>query len=184
MSALRTGSLIGAIITMGLTAGLFWAFAYSVMNALANVDDRTFVNVFNKINVAILNPWFAFCFGGGLVFAIIAALTHLGADHRPVLLWAGVAGVLYVVALAITMGINVPLNNSLALVDPSESAATLAAARQSFEGKWVTWNIVRAGVHTAAFGAMCWALYLAGRHAADLTGVGVSGHVAATAVLG
>src|SRR6476661_6009778 len=106
MSALRTGSLIGAIITMGLTAGLFWAFAYSVMNALANVDDRTFVDVFNKINVAILNPWFTFCFGGALVFAIIAALTHLGADHRTVLLWVVVAGLFYVVALAITMGIN------------------------------------------------------------------------------
>ncbi|MCX5043487.1 DUF1772 domain-containing protein [Aldersonia sp. NBC_00410] len=184
MSALRTGSLIGAIVTMGLTAGLFWAFAYSVMNALASVDDRTFVDVFNKINIAILNPWFAFCFGGGLVFAIIAALTHLGADHRTVLLWVAVAGAFYVVALAITMGINVPLNDRLARVDPTESAATLAAARQDFESSWVRWNIVRAGVHTAAFGVMCWALYQAGRHTADLTAVGVSGHVAATADLG
>ncbi|WP_068272710.1 DUF1772 domain-containing protein [Aldersonia kunmingensis] len=184
MSALRTGSLIGAIITMGLTAGLFWAYAYSVMNALANVDDRTFVDVFNKINVAILNPWFAFCFGGGLVFAVIAALTHLDADRRKVLLWVVVAAAFYVLALAITMGINVPLNNGLAQVDPSDSAAMLAAARQDFESKWVTWNIVRAGVHTAAFGVMCWALYQAGRHAHDVTGVGASGHVAAMAGLG
>lgn len=38
----------------------------------------------------------------------------------------------------------------------------LKAARESFEGRWVTWNIVRALAHTAAFGTLAWALFLHG----------------------
>ncbi|REK90299.1 DUF1772 domain-containing protein [Streptomyces inhibens] len=38
----------------------------------------------------------------------------------------------------------------------------LKAARDSFERRWVTWNIVRALAHTAAFGLLAWALFLHG----------------------
>ncbi|MFD0169018.1 DUF1772 domain-containing protein [Streptomyces decoyicus] len=46
--------------------------------------------------------------------------------------------------------------------DMADRPGALKAARDSFEGRWVTWNIVRALAHTAAFGMLAWALFLHG----------------------
>ncbi|MFG2532482.1 hypothetical protein [Streptomyces sp. NPDC048516] len=43
---------------------------------------------------------------------------------------------------------------------PAGRPGALKAARESFEGRWVTWNIERALAHTAAFGTLAWALFL------------------------
>lgn len=45
---------------------------------------------------------------------------------------------------------------------PADRPDALKAARERFEGRWVTWNIVRALAHTAAFGTLAWALFLHG----------------------
>jgi len=47
-----------AVVTAGLAAGLFFFNASTVMPALADVDDRTFVEVMDKINDAVYNPVF------------------------------------------------------------------------------------------------------------------------------
>jgi uncharacterized membrane protein len=159
--------MLGATLTVGLMAGLFAAFSYAVMPGLSRSDDRTFVQAMRGINTAILNPWFAVCFGGALVFLVAAALTHLRAPQRPVLPWIIAALVLYVAVLVVTMAINVPLNDKLEAAAGLDQASGLAAARSSFEGAWVTWNLVRAIASTAAFGCLSWALVLAGRVSAS-----------------
>ncbi|MFI0937508.1 hypothetical protein [Streptomyces sp. NPDC021020] len=45
----------------------------------------------------------------------------------------------------------------------------LAAARKGFEDSWVAWNIVRALLHTAAFGCLLWALIVFGTHRSQET---------------
>ena len=52
----RTGVLAAATITTGLMAGLYYAYACSVMLGLSRTGDRTFVSAMQQINVAILNP--------------------------------------------------------------------------------------------------------------------------------
>ena len=52
----RSGALAAATLTTGLMAGLYYAYAYSVMLGLSRTDDRTFVSAMQQINVAILNP--------------------------------------------------------------------------------------------------------------------------------
>jgi uncharacterized membrane protein len=47
--------LVAATVTMGLIAGLFYAYACSVMLGLRQTDARTFVYAMQRINVAILN---------------------------------------------------------------------------------------------------------------------------------
>src|SRR5215210_6268399 len=54
----RGGAVVAATLTTGLMAGLYYAFAISVMLGLSRTDDHTFVSVMQQINVAILNPWF------------------------------------------------------------------------------------------------------------------------------
>jgi uncharacterized membrane protein len=156
-------ALVAATITTGLMAGLLYAYACSVMIALRRTDDRTFVDVMQRINVAIVNAWFLASFLGALVFTTLAAVLHLGADGRPVLPWILVALGLYVAALIITIGFNIPLNNDLAKAGDPDQITDLAAVRERFEASWVRWNVVRAVAATAALACLAWALVLHGR---------------------
>ena len=56
MELFRSGALAAATITTGLMAGLYYAYACSVMPGLSRTDDRTFVSAMQQINVAIINP--------------------------------------------------------------------------------------------------------------------------------
>ncbi|MGH3329398.1 MAG: DUF1772 domain-containing protein [Streptomycetales bacterium] len=159
----RGATLVAATMAMGLSAGLLYAYACSVMLALRGTDDRTFVDVMQRINVAILNGWFAVGFVGALVFTTLAVVLHLGGEGLPVLPWIVAALVLYGVALGITMRFNVPLNNELAAAGEPDHIADLATVRERFEAPWVRWNIARAVASTAALGCLSWALVLHGR---------------------
>ena len=56
--------LLAARILGALLAGVFFAYAVSVMPALGAMDDDTFVKVMNKVNVVIVNPVFLAVFLG------------------------------------------------------------------------------------------------------------------------
>jgi uncharacterized membrane protein len=159
----RSGALAAATLTTGLMAGLYYAYACSVMLGLSRTDDRTFVSAMQQINVAIINPWFIVSFFGAFVFTASAGVLHLHGDWRTVLPWIAAALVLYVATLVITTGFNVPLNNELAAAGDPDRTADLAAVRERFEASWVRWNIARAVASTAAFGCLTWALVLHGR---------------------
>jgi uncharacterized membrane protein len=163
LELLRGGALAAATLTTGLMAGLYYAYAISVMLGLSMTDDRTFVSAMQQINVAILNPWFFVSFFGALVFTALAGVLHLPGDWRAVLPWIVAALVLYLATLVITFGFNVPLNNELAAAGDAERIADLAGVRERFEASWVRWNIARAVASTAAFGCLIWALVLHGR---------------------
>ncbi|MGQ5261271.1 anthrone oxygenase family protein [Micromonospora sp. ZYX-F-536] len=163
MGFLRTASLFAATLTTGLTAGLFAAFAYAVMPGLGRTDDRTLVLAMQRINESILNGWFAVCFGGALVFTLLAAVSHLGDGRRAVLPWIVAALLLYLVVLGVTAVVNVPLNNVLARAGDVDRVGDLAALRERFEAAWVRGNVVRAVASTGAFGLLAWALVGLGR---------------------
>ncbi|WP_067692179.1 anthrone oxygenase family protein [Nocardia jejuensis] len=157
----KTGALVVATLTSGLTAGLFAGFAYSVMPGLKRSDDHAFVEVMRNINVVIVNPLFMTLFFGGLMSGVIAMLGLWPEVSARLRLWlvAGVAS--YVVMLGVTSGINVPLNDQLAVGDLNQ--IDLAAVRSDFEDTWVVWNIVRALANLVAFVSFTWALVLFSR---------------------
>lgn len=162
MFALRMAALVAATLSTGLIAGLFYGYANSVMPALNQTDDRTMIDVMQRINVVILNPVFMIGFMGTVAFTILAAALHLGKDSRTTLIWIGIALVLNVIAFAVTSGLNVPLNDQLAAAGDPAQIGDLAAVRSQFESSWVRWNIVRAAVHALAFLALMGALFVAG----------------------
>ncbi|MGW4634220.1 anthrone oxygenase family protein [Nocardia sp. NPDC004415] len=162
MYAIRLSAIVFALLSTGLIAGVFYAYAISVMPALARTDARTLIDVMQKINVVIINPWFMFGFLGTVGFTALAAALSLGREHRTTLIWIGIALALNVIAFAVTAGLNVPLNDALAAAGDPASIGDLAAVRADFEASWVRWNIVRAVLHTAAFLVLCGALFAAG----------------------
>lgn len=108
----RGGALAAATLTTGLMAGLYYAYAISVMLGLSMTDDRTFVSVMQQINVAILNPWFFVSFFGALVFTALATVLHLHGDWRAVLPWIAAALVLYVATLVTHLALTCRLTMS------------------------------------------------------------------------
>jgi uncharacterized membrane protein len=150
---MRTFALLLATITTGLMSGVYAAYAFSVMPGLRGADDRTFVDVMQRFNVAILNGWFLLCFLGGLVFGVLALVLGWGTPAR---LWIALGVGLYVLSLLITFVVNVPLNNALM----AASVDVPGAARAAFEARWVIWNLVRALASTAGFALLAWSLRL------------------------
>lgn len=146
MSTVSMVVLVAALITAGLIAGLFYAYACSVMPGLARGDDKTFVEGMRGINVAIVNPVFMLTFLGAPLLAVVTIFLHLGSPALP---WV-IAGAVFLVAmLVITGAVNIPMNNAL-----DAGRTSYAELRAAFEASWVRWNVVRALVSTAGFGCL------------------------------
>lgn len=165
MNGLRVASLMAALMTTGLMAGVYGIYSNAFMPGLAKTDDKTFVGAFQAVDRAIVNPLFLLLgFLGAAVFTVLAALLSLKEKALP---WIAVAFALYLITMILTIAVNVPLNDALkAAGDPS--TIDVAAARAAFnESKWVAFNLVRTLLALVSFGLLGWALYLTGKSAAQ-----------------
>lgn len=158
LDMLRSATLVAATLTTGLFAGLFYTFAVSVMLGLRQVDDRTFVDAMQQINVATENGWFFASFLGAPLLAALATALHLSPGNRHALPWIVTGFALAVAAVIITVAVNVPLNDALVAAGEPGQIADLAAVRSNFEAAWVRWNVARVVTSTAAFGCLIWAV--------------------------
>jgi uncharacterized membrane protein len=123
-------------------------FAHAIMPGLKNTDDRTFVAAFQSTDRATVDPRFlGVTFFGPVVAMTAAALADRRAQRR-VPIVAALA--LYLVAVAITVQVNIPLNNAItAAGDPDR--IDLAAVRARFaEKRWARWNNGRVRTSTSA----------------------------------
>jgi uncharacterized membrane protein len=143
--------LVAATVLTGLAAGVFALYTHTIMPGLKKTDDRTFVGAFQQLDRAIINPWFMVTFFGPLFLIGASAFMHLGAGERSSLPWLIAAFVLYLLAVILTMAVNVPMNDALkAAGDPAH--IDVAKARADFdESKWVRWNNVRTVTSSVAF---------------------------------
>ncbi|GAA2136357.1 hypothetical protein GALLR39Z86_38990 [Glycomyces algeriensis] len=159
---LRTGTLLLATITTGLTAGVYVDWSNTIMPGLGDVDDRTFVAAFQALDAAIMNPLFlGLEFTGSLLLIALALVLHIRSGQRAALLWLSVALAAYLVSVVITMGVNEPLNQQLRSVTEAASDADFAAARALLdEARWTAWNTVRALAALTAFGSLAWSLVI------------------------
>ncbi|MDO3651103.1 anthrone oxygenase family protein [Nocardia mangyaensis] len=162
MFEIRLAAIVVALVSTGLTAGVFYAYAISVMPALARTGDRTLIDVMQKVNTVIINPWFMIGFLGTVGFTALAAVLHLGSGHRVTLIWLGIALALNVIAFGVTIALNVPLNEALDAAGDPAAIADTAAVRADYEAGWVRWNVLRAVLHAAAFLVLCGAVFVAG----------------------
>ena len=158
MTSFRTAALVAATFTSGLSAGLFYAYFFSVMPGLGASDDRTFVTAMQWINVKILNGWFAVAFAGAPLLSVLAGVLLLvgGAPAGTALALAG--AVLAVLTVVVTFVWNVPLNNALMRAGEPDRIADLAEVRRRFEAPWVRWNTVRTATSVAGFACLVGAL--------------------------
>lgn len=159
-STMGTATLLGAILATAMVAGLMFCFAHSVMPGLGMLDDRDHLTAFQRIDEAVANPWMMLTFLGSPVLVLAALLLHLP-GRSPSLPWLVAALVLVVATAIITGVIHLPMNAAIQHAAPEFHDA--ASLRARYEGRWVRWNVVRAGTSTGALGALSWALFVTGR---------------------
>jgi uncharacterized membrane protein len=132
-----TAGAVGA----GVIGGVFFTFTAFVMPALKKLPPAQGISAMQSINkLAVTPPLMLVLFGTAILSVVTAswAVRHWGQPLAPWLLTAGLA---YLAAIVITMVGNIPLNNSLAGLDPH--AAGAPAQWASFVTRWTVWNSLR-----------------------------------------
>jgi uncharacterized membrane protein len=143
-----TGLTVASAVGAGLMAGLLFAFSTSVMPALRTQPATTAIPTMQSANVTILNPVFLLLFVGTTAAAVALACTAPFAHAHPPALRVLGALVFVVGCILVTAAVNVPMNNTLAALDPSTPAA--ATYWVTYLHRWTSWNNVRTGASALA----------------------------------
>jgi uncharacterized membrane protein len=160
---LSTALILIPTVLVGLMAGLFFAFDVSVMPGLADGDNRIYVTAMQHFNANIDgNGLFGMAFVCALLVAVASAIVELRRGRRKVALLVGIAAALYFVVLMITFAVNIPLNNELAKAGNAAKLTDFSIV-EKFKSTWVTTNILRTLLCTAALTVLARALVLYGR---------------------
>lgn len=131
-----------AILGTGIIGGVFFAFSSFVMRALGRLPAAQGLAAMQSINVVVINPHFLGAFlgtAGISLAAIVVAGLRWGKAGAAL---DATAGVLYFVGtFLVTVLGNVPLNNALEKVQPSDANA--AETWNDYLRRWTNWNHLR-----------------------------------------
>jgi len=138
MDVLLAATAIGCA-AMG---GVFFAFSFFVMRALARLPPAQGVAAMQSINVVAITPVFMTALFGTAAACVAVAASAL-------IEWRGLVSVYllggslsYVIGtILVTMVCNVPLNNALAGMSPASGDA--ASFWLKYVRQWTAWNHVR-----------------------------------------
>jgi uncharacterized membrane protein len=140
-----------AAVSSAAVAGLFYAFSTFVMRGLDRAQPPEAIAAMRGINAeAQANVAFLLLFVGSTLLALgvgVAAALRLTTPGSGCVLAGAVLGV---VALVVTMAVNVPLNSRLGAVDPAAlSPADALREWNAYLTPWTAWNHVRAAAPLA-----------------------------------
>jgi uncharacterized membrane protein len=143
--------IVKLVVTLGcgLIAGVFFAFSTFIMKALAQQPTAQGIATMQAINITVINPWFMTVFIGTAIACMGVAIATLLNWYQPHAIYLLIGSLLYLVGtFGVTIVCNVPLNESLAIVDPNSlDGATLWA---KYLTNWTFWNHVRTVAAIAA----------------------------------
>ena len=142
MQEVITATLWFAAISVGLMAGVYFAFSAFVMQALDAAGRPAGMAAMQSINRIIVRSLFLPLFFASSLACLLLAVFG-------VMLWGSagawqmvIGGVIYLVGmLAVTAFANVPLNNALEAVDAAGAEAE--AMWRRYMQRWLPWNHVR-----------------------------------------
>jgi uncharacterized membrane protein len=133
---------IFAALGSGMIGGLLFAFSNFVMRALAQQPPESGIRSMQAINISIINPLFFLVFLGTVLASMILAITALPRLSSPSTIFLLIGCVIYIVGtFGVTLAFNVPLNNRLAILEPSTTQA--AEFWREYVSSWLQWNHVR-----------------------------------------
>jgi len=139
---LKSLALVSLLLT-GAIFGFFYAWVCSTMWGLDVADPRVAVPAMQAMNASVRNAVFAPAFFGTPVVLFLTAFFAARQDRVVGGIFA-MAGAVYLVGgLILTMAVNVPMNEALAMVELSGDVSEAAAVWADYSPRWQVFNIVR-----------------------------------------
>lgn len=133
-------SAIVAIAGGAMVTGLLFAFSNCVMQALAELPSEYGIRAMQEINKKILNPIFFIAFFGTPLACLLVAVLTLSDAYQFHALLLLLGAISYLIGpLGVTLKCNVPLNNTLEALKPSDGEEFWAR----YLADWQRWNHIR-----------------------------------------
>jgi len=155
MITLKSIALYAAILLTGLSAGLFYAWAVSVIPGTQRVSTTSYLESMQAINRAILNPAFYVVFFGPVIALGISIYQHYS-EKLPFWLLVLAMAFYFLGTFGVTVFGNVPLNDQLDLLELTKLTPSDAEEfRRSYEQKWNRFHLLRT---VSAVASACLAL--------------------------
>lgn len=151
--SIRSLSLLLTLLLVGLSAGLFYAWAVSVIPGTKRISDNSYLETMQMINRAILNPYFFIIFLGPVILLFINTY-HEYRIGRAEAFWLLLsASLAYLIGtFGITVVGNVPLNEWLDEFQLEElTTVRLSNIRKGYEQKWNRYHFWRTFFAVLAF---------------------------------
>ena len=151
-TSIKLWTLIAATLLTGLSAGLCFTWSNAVTPGIGRLDDLSYLQAFQHMNRAIINPLFLLIFFGPLFLSPLAAILHR-AQPGHILWMLALASALYFGGLVlVTIFGNVPLNEVLDKTNLSNiSTEGAKVLRKRFESRWNTFHLIRTISSSIAF---------------------------------
>lgn len=144
--------LFFSILYTGLTAGLCFTWTNAVTPGIGRLDDFTFLQSFQAMNRAIINPTFLMVFFGPAILLFLNAYLFRTGGQFIFWLFLGAGLLFFAGVVIITVTKNVPLNEMLDKTSLEQlSKAELKELRNTFEKPWNSWHFKRTLSSAIAF---------------------------------
>lgn len=144
VSSALTALALLSLLLVGAISGFFYAWICSTMWGLDAADPAIAIAAMQAMNASVRNAVFAPAFFGTPVVLIVSALVAWAQRRRRS---AGAflgAGLVYLLGgLVLTIAVNVPMNEALALVEIPDDTAAAQEIWREYSGSWQVWNIAR-----------------------------------------
>lgn len=144
MTETTYGFGFASLLLTGAIFGFFFAWVCSTMWGLDAVDPRVAIQAMQGMNASVRNAVFAPAFfATPFVCLITAALCFSGGARGAGIAFAA-AGIVYLVGgMGLTMAVNVPMNEVLAVVEVPEDVEVARDVWATYSSRWQLFNLVR-----------------------------------------
>lgn len=147
-----------AVVLLGLNAGFFYTWSFTIMQAFDLVPADHAIDAMQSINRNVRNGWFALIFFGAPAISLAALTLHLLQRHWQTAVWAAVSCGAIAVTVVTTMAYHVPWNQTLAEVVINTPGQDASSIWTTYSTQWTAANHGRAAASIVAFVAMLMAV--------------------------
>lgn len=161
MESVKNITLFTSVLLVGLSAGLFYAWAVSVIPGTRKVTDDSYLEVMKTINRAILNPAFFLIFLGPATLMMLTTFLQYKVALN-LSFWLVLSGTLTYLfgTVGVTIFGNVPMNEALDAIQLADlTPDQLRDTRLAYEGRWNRYHLIRTVFSVLAFGLSLLAIF-------------------------
>jgi uncharacterized membrane protein len=148
MSGTMQGITVAGAVGAGLIGGVFFTFSGFVLAALKRLPAPQGISAMQAINKTAVTPPLMLALFGTAILSVVVGIWAIRSWSEPSAKWVLAGALAYLAAVVITAVANVPLNNSLATLNPDASGAPAQWA--AFLTHWTVWNQLRGAAAVAA----------------------------------